>query len=165
MNTFKAVHSSSGASLQSLGFALSSADIVSALEKKFPNSSPAKSLTAGQLAQINIKSNAADGEIYIDGKFVGNVGSTISLPVGDHSIEVRATKYQTWQKTIAVSGPDSVNVNATPWFRSKFRSGGIRSSTHMRRMTHISTAHNDRVPIPSRFAKSGMQPTKQLDFN
>jgi V8-like Glu-specific endopeptidase len=114
MNTFKSVRSHSGASLQGLGFALASSDIVAALTKLFPNDmQPSITDRHQELAKISVQSNVSGGEIYVDGKFVGNVGSNVSVATGDHTIEVRADKFSTWKRTISVSGADSVNLNAT----------------------------------------------------
>lgn len=112
MNTFKAVRSNSGASLQSLGFALSCSDILKALNRTFPNVPNALPNASRSLAQVTVRSNTPDAEVYVDGKFVGNVGSNVSVPVGDHTIEVRAAKFQTWQRSVSINGADSVNLNA-----------------------------------------------------
>jgi hypothetical protein len=51
-------------------------------------------------------------EISIDGNFVGNAPSTISVTAGEHSISVRMSGYQIWQRTIRTSG-GKVKIAAT----------------------------------------------------
>ncbi len=112
INTFKSMRAS-GANLQSLGFALSSSDVLAALVKLFPDqSTTAADIKPIQLATVSIQSNATSAEIYVDGKYVGDIGSTLSLPAGDHKIEVKSDKYQSWSRNINIGGPDRVNLNA-----------------------------------------------------
>jgi hypothetical protein len=57
--------------------------------------------------------SAPDGaEISVDGNFVGNAPSTISVTAGEHNISVRMSGYQVWQRTIRTSG-GKVKLSAT----------------------------------------------------
>jgi PEGA domain len=82
----------------------------------------AKFQTAPSVGSTAVASNAATdleiistpngGEISIDGNFVGNAPSTINISAGQHSISVRMSGYQEWQRTIRTSG-GKVKLTAT----------------------------------------------------
>jgi len=104
MNTAKIVKEG----VQGLGFALSAQDILDAVRRFFPEQSPADS---GK-GRVQIISSVPDAEIYIDGKFVGNAPSTVPLSVGEHTVEVKASKFADWKRTISVSDGSDLNVKA-----------------------------------------------------
>lgn len=105
MNTVKIVKEG----IQSLGFALSAQDILAAVQRFFPQQREA-STGKGKLQVI---STVPDAEVYIDGKFVGDAPSTVPLPAGDHTIEVKASKFSDWKRTISVIDGSDMNVKAT----------------------------------------------------
>ena len=65
----------------------------------------------GGTAALAVSSAPSGADIEIDGSFVGSTPSSISVPLGDHTIAIKKSGYQTWQRTIRVSG-GTVNVNA-----------------------------------------------------
>jgi PEGA domain len=73
-----------------------------------PTSAPAN---LGGTAALAVSSTPSGADIELDGSFVGSTPSSISVSLGDHNIAIRKTGYQTWQRTIRVSG-GTVNVNA-----------------------------------------------------
>jgi S1-C subfamily serine protease len=56
--------------------------------------------------------SAQDAEIYVDGKFVGDAPSALSLPAGDHTVEVKASKFADWKRTVSVTSGSNVNIKA-----------------------------------------------------
>jgi hypothetical protein len=61
---------------------------------------------------VLILSSDTDGaEIYIDGKFVGDVPSTISLVSGIHQITVKATGRKDWKREIEVMKDSQVTLH------------------------------------------------------
>jgi S1-C subfamily serine protease len=105
MTTVKVVK----AGVQGLGFALSSQDILEAVQRFFPQQQPS---TTGN-GRLQVVSSVGDAEVYIDGKFVGNAPSTVPLPAGDHTVEVKAEKFSEWKRTISVTEGSDLNVKAT----------------------------------------------------
>jgi len=104
MNTVKIVKSD----VQGLGFALSARDILAAVQRFFPQQQPS---FPGK-GRLQVISTVPDAEVYIDGKFVGDAPSNISLPAGDHTIEVKAPKFSDWKRTISVMDGSDLNVKA-----------------------------------------------------
>lgn len=105
MNTIKVVKTG----VQGIGFALSAQDILEAVQKFFPHTTAP---TAGK-GTIRIASTVPDAEVYIDGNFVGDAPSNLPLSAGDHVIEVKASKYGDWKRTITVTEGSDQNVKAS----------------------------------------------------
>jgi S1-C subfamily serine protease len=104
MNTVKVVKEG----VQGLGFALSSQDILDVVQRFFPQPQP----VLQDKANLQVVSSTPDAEIYIDGKFVGDTPSALSLSPGDHTVEVKASKFADWKRTISVTSGSSVNIKA-----------------------------------------------------
>jgi PEGA domain len=62
-------------------------------------------------AEITIASTPGGADIQLDGNFVGDTPSTISVPAGDHTILVTKDGYKSWERKIKVSG-GKVDVTA-----------------------------------------------------
>jgi S1-C subfamily serine protease len=104
MNTVKVVKEG----VQGLGFALSAQDILEVVQRFFPQQNPAPS----NKANLQVASSVPDAEIYVDGKFVGDAPSALSLPAGDHTVEVKASKFADWKRTVSVTSGSNVNIKA-----------------------------------------------------
>jgi hypothetical protein len=74
-----------------------------------PVLTPASS--AGALTTVSISSTPPSADVEVDGKFVGNTPSSVTLPAGDHTIRISKKGYRPWERTLAVSG-GATNVNA-----------------------------------------------------
>ena len=61
--------------------------------------------------QLDIASTPPGADIEIDGKFVGNTPSSISVALGDHEIAVKKNGFATWTRKMSVSS-GHVNINA-----------------------------------------------------
>jgi S1-C subfamily serine protease len=105
MNTIKVVKTG----VQGIGFALSAQDILEAVQRFFPVQAPGPS---GK-GKIQIASSVPDAEVYIDGKFVGDAPSSVPLAAGDHVIEVKASNFTDWKRTITVTDGSDQNVKAS----------------------------------------------------
>jgi S1-C subfamily serine protease len=105
MNTVKVVKEG----VQGLGFALSAQDILTVVQRFFPQQRPAES----EKGRLQVVSSVPDAEVYVDGKFVGNAPSILPLPPGDHVVEVRASKFADWKRTVSVTGGSDLNVKAS----------------------------------------------------
>jgi len=70
---------------------------------------PASSTAA--LTAVNVSSTPGSADVEVDGKFMGNTPSSISLPAGDHTVRITKKGYKTWERKLSVSGGNT-NVNA-----------------------------------------------------
>ena len=104
MNTVKVVKEG----VQGIGFALSAQDILTVVQRFFPQQQPAQS----EKGRLQVASSVPDAEVYIDGKFVGNAPSTVPLAAGEHTVEVKAPKFADWKRTLSVSDGSDLNVKA-----------------------------------------------------
>jgi hypothetical protein len=66
--------------------------------------------TAAQ-ASLAIDSTPAGADIEIDGAFVGNTPSTLTLALGSHSVAIKKKGFTDWTKTLNVTG-GTVHLNA-----------------------------------------------------
>jgi hypothetical protein len=62
-------------------------------------------------SQIMIDANVSSCDIEVDGAFVGNTPSQLSLTPGKHHISVKKKGYQTWTRDMMVSG-SGVHISA-----------------------------------------------------
>lgn len=62
-------------------------------------------------ASLNIDSSPSEADIEIDGTFVGNTPSTVSVDAGIHKIAVKKKGFTDWNKTINVTN-GSVHIKA-----------------------------------------------------
>lgn len=104
MNTAKVVKEG----VQGIGFALSAQDILNVVQRFFPQQQPVQS----EKGRLQVVSSVPDAEVFIDGKFVGNAPSTVPLSAGDHTVEVKASKFADWKRTLSVTDGSDLNVKA-----------------------------------------------------
>ncbi len=67
--------------------------------------------SAAAQASLAIESIPAGADIEVDGGFVGNTPSTVSLAPGSHQIAVKKKGYSDWTKTLNITG-GSIHLNA-----------------------------------------------------
>jgi hypothetical protein len=60
---------------------------------------------------VSVDATVPNCDIEVDGEFVGNTPSVITLAPGKHQISVTKTNYQPWTRTIAFTG-GTVHLNA-----------------------------------------------------
>ncbi len=68
-------------------------------------------VSSAALSQVSIDSNILNCDIEVDGVFVGNTPSQLSLAPGKHDIAVKKKGYVTWSRTMMVSG-SSIHLSA-----------------------------------------------------
>lgn len=61
-------------------------------------------MTQSGATELAITSNPEGADIEVDGKFVGNTPSSVSLPSGEHTVVLQMDGYKQWQRTVATSG-------------------------------------------------------------
>lgn len=62
--------------------------------------------------KIHLESDPPGADIAIDGSFVGNTPSDLSVTVGEHSVSVKKVGFKDWERTLKVSSGSSVHLNA-----------------------------------------------------
>jgi len=83
------------------------------LAKFQPNAAGASTvMAASATAELDITSKPDGAEINIDGNFVGNTPSNVTVASGQHTITIKMTGYQTWDRSIRTSG-GKINLAAT----------------------------------------------------
>jgi hypothetical protein len=78
-------------------------------------SGPAQADTAagysGNSATLSVNADEPGADIEVDGRFVGNAPTAITLPAGDHKIVVKNGS-RVWQREIQITG-GTISINAT----------------------------------------------------
>ena len=91
-------------------------------EAKFqaPNSTPGGTpvATVAAEAELEITSTPPGADIEVDGKFVGNTPSSISVAPGDHDITIKKTGFIAWERRTTVS-TGHINIGAELTAESK----------------------------------------------
>jgi len=72
---------------------------------------PTLAPTAAGMNELSISSTPPGADIEIDGKFVGNTPSSITLAPGDHDVAVKKSGFGAWERKITISG-GHVTINA-----------------------------------------------------
>ncbi len=67
--------------------------------------------STSQMASLSIDSSVPGADIEIDGSFVGNTPSTLSVAPGQHTVTVKKKGYQDWTRSMNVAG-NSVHLSA-----------------------------------------------------
>jgi hypothetical protein len=74
---------------------------------KFRASAPVQAASEAQAAtssDVAVTSNPAGADIEVDGAFVGDTPSTITVSAGDHTISLKKPGFTTWKRTMKVGG-------------------------------------------------------------
>ena len=72
-------------------------------------------ITNAAMTLVDIASTPPGADIEVDGKFVGNTPSSISVSPGDHDIAVKKSGFAVWDKKVSVStGHINLSADLTP---------------------------------------------------
>ena len=63
------------------------------------------------MSNLTVESNVKGADIEVDGSFVGNTPSTVTVTQGQHTIAVKKKGYADWNRAMSVSG-SGVHLNA-----------------------------------------------------
>jgi S1-C subfamily serine protease len=114
INTKKDFLSSDGRTLQGIGFALSSSDLIKVVQKFFPNITHLEGSQephAGK-GHVLIVAEFEGADIYIDGKLVGETPATFMLPSGKHQVGVKDQGGHAWTREIEILDDSDVTLRA-----------------------------------------------------
>jgi cytoskeletal protein RodZ len=78
-------------------------------EQPQADSTPANS--TGTVTEVSISSTPPSADVEVDGKFVGNTPSSVSLPAGEYTVRITKKGFKAWERKLTVSG-GAANVNA-----------------------------------------------------
>ncbi|HYC93713.1 MAG TPA: PEGA domain-containing protein [Thermoanaerobaculia bacterium] len=67
---------------------------------------------AADSVNVAIESRPDSAEVYIEGKFVGTTPMVARLMPGEHPIELRHPKYETWQRELTVISNSPTRIMA-----------------------------------------------------
>jgi len=111
INTWKIV----GKEVQSIGFALSSSDLIEVLHRFYPAvsapNSEATPVTEGN-GTLSVSSDPDSVDVYLDGKFVGNTPATLKLSVGRHTVQLKSQGHADWERSIEILKDSQMNLKA-----------------------------------------------------
>jgi hypothetical protein len=89
--------------LPGINFALSVGDLIQVLRRFYPDGAPAAPVPAPDgTGSIDFASDPSGAEIYVDGKFIGQTPSTVSLGAGSHHVELKASGKNSWARDLEV---------------------------------------------------------------
>jgi hypothetical protein len=63
-------------------------------------------------AKLSVTSTPDGADIEMDGSLVGNTPSDIDVPAGEHTVTVKKSGFQSWEKKLKVSGGSNVRLKA-----------------------------------------------------
>jgi hypothetical protein len=67
---------------------------------------------ANALPKLWVSSTPEGADIELDGNFVGNTPSELSVTEGNHAIRVKKTGFTTWERMLKTSGGSTVKISA-----------------------------------------------------
>jgi hypothetical protein len=70
----------------------------------FPSPIAPHSSSSAMTANLNIESSVPGADIEIDGAFVGNTPSTVTVATGSHQIAIKKKGFTDWSRTLNVTG-------------------------------------------------------------
>lgn len=76
-----------------------------------PQATAVASSVADPPTSVSISSTPPSADVEVDGKFVGNTPSSVSLSAGEHAVRITKKGFKPWERKLTVSG-GSANVNA-----------------------------------------------------
>lgn len=77
-----------------------------------PGSQTPQGAMVKEAATVSIKSTPDGADIILDGKFVGSTPSTLSLESGDHQVQVKASGFKVWEKSLSIASEGQITLNA-----------------------------------------------------
>ncbi len=115
-----------GRNKEGIAFALSAVDVEGVLDQlhilthadePLPRAIAAATPSAAMSNQsgagfVSIRSEPSEGEIYIDGNFVGTTPSRLRLASGKHTVEIRLAGKASWRKDLEVLAESDASLDA-----------------------------------------------------
>ncbi|MHB8485612.1 MAG: trypsin-like peptidase domain-containing protein [Candidatus Acidiferrales bacterium] len=114
ITTLSRIRNNADENVSSMNFALSAENLIGVLKRFYPEAgTPPK--VAGQdggFGSVNVSSDPAGADIYLDGQFVGNTPSLLHVAAGAHKIQIQSGKTKSWERDLTVLKDSEVTVHA-----------------------------------------------------
>jgi len=113
ITTLSRVRNGAGENVAGLNFALSAENLIRVLKRFYPETaaSTGEAQVSG-FGSVNVSSDPAGADIYLDGQFVGNTPSELHLPAGAHKIRIQSENTKSWERNLNVLKDSEVTVHA-----------------------------------------------------
>ena len=73
---------------------------------------PESSATLAATARLSVSSSPAGADIELDGSFVGNTPSELSVTEGAHALEIKKAGFELWERKLKITTGSTVHINA-----------------------------------------------------
>jgi len=90
---------------------LAKAKFLESVQPQQPPATATAANTADPPTTVSISSVPPSADVEVDGKFVGNTPSSVSLSAGEHTVKIAKKGFKVWERKLTVSG-GTANVNA-----------------------------------------------------
>ena len=113
ITTLSRVQNGVGENVSGMNFALSAENLIRVLKRFYPETgmSP-KTAQRDGFGSVNVSSDPAGADIYLDGEFVGNTPSQLHLSAGAHKIRIQSENTKSWERNLNVLKDSEVTVHA-----------------------------------------------------
>ncbi|HEV2617592.1 MAG TPA: trypsin-like peptidase domain-containing protein [Candidatus Acidoferrales bacterium] len=114
ITTLSRIRNDADESVSGMNFALSAENLIRVLKQFYPDAGvPSKTAAqAREFGSVNVSSDPAGADIYLDGQFVGNTPSLLHLAAGPHKIKIQSGKTKSWERDLTVLKDSEVTVHA-----------------------------------------------------
>jgi len=114
ITTLSRIRNNADENVSSMNFALSAENLIGVLKRFYPEAgmSPKTVDPADGFGSVNVSSDPAGADIYLDGQFVGNTPSLLHVAAGAHKIEIQSGKTKPWERDLTVLKDSEVTVHA-----------------------------------------------------
>jgi S1-C subfamily serine protease len=107
------IRNDAGENVSGLNFALSAQNLIDILQRFYPAAGNPEGAKKTGSAVVNVTSDPAGADIYVDGAFVGNTPSVLHLSAGTHAIKIQSTGKKAWERQMEVLKDSKVTLSAT----------------------------------------------------
>ena len=107
------IRNGAGENVTGMNFALSAQNLIDVLRRFYPESGSSQATRQSGSAVVNVTSDPAGADIYVDGAFVGNTPSILHLSAGTHTVRIQSAGKQPWERQLEVLKDSKVTLSAT----------------------------------------------------
>ena len=113
ITTLSRIRNEAGENVSAMNFALSAENLIRVLKQFYPEAGEAPKVAAqAGFGSVNVSSDPAGADIYLDGQFVGNTPSLLHLAAGPHKIQIQSGKTKSWERDLTVLKDSEITVHA-----------------------------------------------------
>ena len=113
INTLQGLQNRNGQRTEGLNYAISAQNLIDVLKRFYPEAgAPPQTAQEDGFGSVNVSSDPAGADIYLDGQFVGNTPSLLHVAAGPHKIQIQSGKTKSWERDLTVLKDSEVTVHA-----------------------------------------------------